>query len=179
MCGHGLGYAQSFQFSAARRGRLIAPQGDLRCGQGDWAKWSANVEALEERIQASFANLNTEPGPALVMGYSQGATRAEQLARSHPERYAWLIAIGAPSAPSPQGLRHLQRAVMMAGERDRQDLMRSAASAFDRAGIPTIFLELPEASHGAMGREPERTMSQAFAWLFDESAARTAAKSAR
>src|SRR5688500_13031352 len=34
MCGHGLGYAQSFQFSAAKYGTLIAPQADRRCGQG-------------------------------------------------------------------------------------------------------------------------------------------------
>src|SRR5438270_6967839 len=42
MCAHGLGYAQAFQFSAAKRGILIAPQGDVSCGGGTpWSKWSA------------------------------------------------------------------------------------------------------------------------------------------
>ena len=32
MCGHGLGYAQSFQHASARKGTLIAPQADVVCG---------------------------------------------------------------------------------------------------------------------------------------------------
>src|SRR5262245_53677177 len=31
MCGHALGYAQSFQYTAAKRGRLVAPQADVVC----------------------------------------------------------------------------------------------------------------------------------------------------
>ena len=102
----------------------------------------------------------------MVIGYSQGATRAEQLARNHPDRYAWLISIAAPRAPSPQGLGHLERAVMMAGERDRQDAMKAATEAFNRAGIPTTFIELPGARHGSMGATPELSMAQAFDWMF-------------
>src|SRR6188768_606592 len=56
MCGHGLGYAQSFQFSAAKYGTLIAPQGDLSCG-GPWSKWSLNLDALDARIQSAFRAL--------------------------------------------------------------------------------------------------------------------------
>src|ERR1041385_4061730 len=32
VCAHALGYAQSFQWSAATKGTLIAPQGDVACG---------------------------------------------------------------------------------------------------------------------------------------------------
>ena len=46
MCGHGLGYAQSFQYSAARLGTLIAPQADVSCG-GVWSKWSGDVDKLD------------------------------------------------------------------------------------------------------------------------------------
>jgi hypothetical protein len=38
MCGHGHGYAQSFQHASARKGRMIAPQADVVCGAGPGAK---------------------------------------------------------------------------------------------------------------------------------------------
>ena len=168
MCGHAQGYAQSFQYAAARRGRLIAPQGDVPCGAGPWAKWSADLEALELRLAQGFAAVGAPEAPAVVIGYSQGATRAEQLARERPDRYAWLVSIAAPRAPSPQGLGHLERAVMMAGERDRQDAMKAATAAFNRAGIPTTFIELPNAQHGSMGSTPELSMARAFDWMFTQ-----------
>lgn len=171
MCGHAKGYAQSFQYSATLWGRLIAPQGDIVCGKGPWAKWSADVAPLDERIDQAFSRTHAGNGPIAVIGYSQGATRTEQLARRWPEKYAWLVSIGAPRSPSPRGLGHLKRAVMMAGERDRQDQMKQAVRAFERAGIPCTFIELPQARHGSMGKYPEKTMSRALLWLFDHSGA--------
>lgn len=168
MCGHGLGYAQSFQFAAARKGTLIAPQGDVRCGQGPWAKWSADLPALDARIEAAFKALGLE-GPltdVLVMGYSQGATRAEALARKWPERYTRVILMGAPQAASARGLGDLRGAVLMAGERDRKDLMRAGTKALQAAGIPATFQIIPEATHGAMGPVPEKTMGEALDWLW-------------
>src|SRR5258706_8546037 len=53
MCGHALGYAQSFQWSAAKKGTLIAPQGDRPCG-GPWAMWSGDIDALDDRVVAAF-----------------------------------------------------------------------------------------------------------------------------
>jgi pimeloyl-ACP methyl ester carboxylesterase len=166
MCGHAQGYAQSFQYAAARWGRLLAPQADVPCGAGPWAKWSADLEGLESRLAQGFAAVGAPEAKAVVIGYSQGATRAEQLARDRPDRYTWLVSIAAPRAPSPQGLRHLKRAVMMAGERDRQDAMKSATAAFNHAGIPTTFIELPNATHGSMGATPELSMARAFDWIF-------------
>jgi pimeloyl-ACP methyl ester carboxylesterase len=171
MCGHGLGYAQSFQFSAAAKGRLIAPQGDVVCGKGPWAMWSADLPALDRRITAAFRALGeAEPIDDIVaIGYSQGATRAEALARRWPERYTRLILMGAPRATSARGLSELKSAVMMAGERDRRDQMKAGARALAAAGVPATFMLIPEATHGAMGPEPERTMGSALDWLFGHS----------
>src|SRR3954469_12238554 len=88
MCGHGLGYAQAFQFSAAKRGRLIAPQGDVSCG-GPFAKWSADVAGLDARITQACAALG-DPDPSgevTILGMSQGASRAVALPRRYPRRY--------------------------------------------------------------------------------------------
>ena len=167
MCGHALGYAQSFQFTAARRGKLIAPQGDKPCS-GPWASWSNDLEALDARIVDAFHRLG-ESDPiedVVLIGYSQGAMRAEDLARKWPQRYTRLVLIASPRVSSPRGLDKVRSTVMMAGERDRQDLMKQSALAIIKAGIPSTFMILPEATHGAMGSAPEKSMSEALDWLF-------------
>ncbi len=127
LCGHGLGYAQSFQESAAAKGTMIAPQGDVLCGKGPASSWSGNVENLNARILDAFRELGEgEPiADMTVIGYSQGATRAMALARAYPARYSHLVLMGGPEKPSAAGLTHLKSVVTMAGERDRQDLMKA------------------------------------------------------
>jgi predicted esterase len=172
MCGHGLGYAQSFQFSAALRGTLIAPQADVSCG-GVWSKWSANLTKLDARIVETFRALG-HPEPIddiVIIGMSQGATRAAELAKKWPERYTRLISMDAPTALRPGELRSLKAAVMMAGERDRQDLMRQSQRALERTGVPVTFVLIPQATHGAMGPTPEQTMRKALSFLDKPAAA--------
>jgi len=169
MCGHALGYAQSFQWSAAKYGVLVAPQGDVPCSPGSpWAKWSLDTTALDARIQSAFRGLgNEEPvTDVALIGYSQGASRAEALARRWPERYTRLILIAGPTKVSPYGLK-VRSALMMAGSLDRQDLMQGSARAFTAAGRRSRYMQLPNARHGAMGSTPEQTMSEALAWLFE------------
>lgn len=169
MCGHGLGYAQSFQQSAARRGLLIAPQADVLCGDGPWARWSKDLDALDARIVAAFRALGaTEPiADVIVIGYSQGATRAESLARKFPERYTRLVLMGGPYAAKSEGLETLRAAVAMAGDHDRLDLMRASAKVLNAARVPATFMLIPDATHGSMGSEPEKTMDEVFAWLIE------------
>jgi pimeloyl-ACP methyl ester carboxylesterase len=168
MCGHGLGYAQAFQFAASKYGTIIAPQGDISCG-GVWSKWSTNLDALDARITRTFRALgHVDPiDDILVLGYSQGASRAEALVRKWPKRYTRLVLMGAPSAPSVRGLRDLRAAVTMAGERDRKDLMRAGSRSLLAVGVPTVFRIIPEATHGAMGPTPERTMGDVLTWIYE------------
>ncbi len=169
MCGHALGYAQSFQWSAAKRGVLIAPQGDVPCGSGSpWAKWSLDTAALDARIVAGFRALGfAEPiEDVTAIGYSQGASRAEALARTWPKRYTRLILIAGPTRVSPYGLA-VKSSLMMAGSLDRQDLMQWSARAFAAAGRRSRYMQIPDARHGSMGSAPEQTMSAALSWLYD------------
>ena len=173
MCAHALGYAQAFQFSAAKKGKLVAPEGDKPC-QGSWASWSGDLETLDARIVAAFRRLGeSEPIEDIaVIGYSQGALRAEELARRWPARYTRLVLIASPTVSSPRGFDRVRSTVMMAGERDRQDLMKKGAELLAKAGIPSTFMVIPEATHGAMGPTPEKTMGDALEWLFAHEAAR-------
>ena len=168
VCGHAQGYVQSFQFAAANHGLVVAPQGEVLCGAGPWSTFGGDIGKLDARITRAFAAMGV-PGPrdVAVIGYSLGATLALGLARRWPDRYTRLVLIAAPDAPAPHGLGKVESTVMMAGSRDRKDLMRSGLSAMRGAGIPATFIELPGASHGEMGTEPERVMGEALAWLFE------------
>jgi pimeloyl-ACP methyl ester carboxylesterase len=169
MCGHGMGYAQSFQRTAAKWGTLIAPQADVPCGDGPWARWSKDIAALDRRIHDAFRALGHEGAleDVIVIGYSQGATRAESLAREYPRVYTRLVLMGGPYAANPRGLETLRGAVAMAGARDRLDLMQASAKSLGKAGVPATFLLIPEATHGSMGPHPEETMDQMLTWLRD------------
>jgi pimeloyl-ACP methyl ester carboxylesterase len=171
MCGHGLGYAQSFQQAAARKGTLIAPQADVVCGDGPGAKWSRDVQALDARITDAFRRLGVEAPDRdiTVLGMSQGATRAAALARAFPERYTRLISMGAPTAVSTGGLERLRAAVVMVGQRERKDLMLKSERSLKQAGVPVRSLLIPEADHAGMGPTPEQTMATALDWLWENS----------
>lgn len=168
MCGHGLGYAQSFQHAAAKKGTLLAPQADVPCGAFG-AKWSMDVKALDQRIVAAFERLG-DSGPIediCVIGMSQGATRAAALARNYPERYTRLVSMGAPTEVKVAGLERLRAAVMMVGSRERKDLMLGSERALKRAGVPTTSIIIPDADHAAMGPHPEQTMDTVLDWLWE------------
>jgi pimeloyl-ACP methyl ester carboxylesterase len=165
LCGHGMGYLQSFQFAAAKHGMAVAPHGDLACN-GEWRSWSVNLVAIQQQIDDSFGALGeAEPRGMTLIGYSLGATRAEALARKYPERYDALVLIAAPTAPQPSKLSGLRAAAMMAGSRDRQELMKSAVKSYARAGIASRFFVLPGAAHGEMGPDAERVMDEVLAWV--------------
>jgi pimeloyl-ACP methyl ester carboxylesterase len=171
MCGHGLGYAQSFQHASARKGTLIAPQADVVCGDGPGAKWSQDVTALDARIVAAFKQLgHREPiDDICVLGMSQGATRAASLVSSFPERYTRLVSMGAPTAVRTRGLERLRAAVLMVGQRERKDLMLASERELTRRGVPARSLIIPDADHAGMGPTPEETMGTALDWLWENS----------
>jgi len=165
LCGHGMGYLQSFQFAAARHGLAVAPNGDVACS-GPWRSWSGKLDSIEQQIENAFAAAGgPDPHQMTLIGYSLGATRAQALAAAHKDRYDALVLIAAPAAPSPNKLGHLRAAAMMAGSRDRKDAMKLAVKSFQRAGIPSRFFELPGAAHGEMGPEAERVMGEVLDWV--------------
>lgn len=167
MCVHPGGYIQAFQYAASARGDLVALQGDVSCGGDGFARrWSADLDQMNARIEAAFkaAGLG-EPHGVTVIGYSQGAERAERLVARWPDRYARAVLIASPMAPSPANLRRARGVVLMAGTRDTQTAMRAAVLPLRRARVPSTFLDLPEAHHGQMGTTPEATMAKALDFL--------------
>ncbi len=166
LCGNPYAYALSFRHAAARLGTLVAIQGNMSCGPGfrDWSSPPARVDA---RIEAAFRALGdaSDLRDLILIGYSSGGTFAELLVMRNPERYARAILIANPRAPALYRLRKARAVVMMAGERDRHDLMKAGMRDLAAKSIPTTFLVLPGATHGEMGHDAERVMGEALDWL--------------
>jgi predicted esterase len=164
MCTHPGGYLQSFQRTAAARGDLIAVQADLACaGDGAMRAWSRDLDLLDRRVDAAFHAADLEPREIVVIGYSQGAERAEELAKRWPDKYVAAILLGSPGVPSTQRLRQMRAVVLMAGTLDAAHRkMHAAVAPLTRAGVPARFISLPGARHGEMGPTPERSMSEAL-----------------
>jgi hypothetical protein len=48
--------------------------------------------------------------------------------------------------------------------------MQASARALKGSGVPTTFMLIPQATHGAMGPTPEQTMGSALDWLWQNAA---------
>jgi pimeloyl-ACP methyl ester carboxylesterase len=169
LCGHGHYYVDSFKAAAARKGTLIAVQADTPCGDGPYRDWTNSPKKLNDRIEAAFRALG-DVAPlrdVVVIGYSSGALLSEMLAHRWPERYTRAILIASPQTPAAYRLRKIRSTVMMAGQIDRHDLMKAGMRDLRNAGIPSTFLVLPGATHGAMGPASERVMGDALDWLWE------------
>lgn len=169
VCTHPVGYVQSFQGTAAAHGDVVTIQGDVSCGgNGALRQWSADLDAMDRRIEAALraSGLAVEaPLGVTVIGYSQGAERAERLVARWPARYSSAVFIASPIVPSPRDLAKASAVVLMAGTLESQANMRSAVGPLTRAGIPATFIELPGARHGQLGPEPSGPMGRALDFL--------------
>lgn len=164
MCVHPGGYVMAFQHTAAARGDLLAVQGDVSCGgDGSMRRWSGDLAAMDRRIEAAFQAAGFgEPREVIVIGYSQGAERAQRLVARWPAKYSSAVLMASPIDPTPKELARANAVVLMAGTFDAQARMRNAVGSLRRASIPVTFLEIPGARHGQMGTDPERTMAAAL-----------------
>lgn len=168
MCVHPAGYVMAFQHTAAAHGDLLAVQGDVSCGgDGTARSWSSDLASMDRRITAAFEAAGFGPPQgAVIIGYSQGAERAEQLVARWPDKYAHAVLMASPIAPSPKRLAKAKTVVTMAGTFDiSRPRMKAAVGQLERAKVPALFIELPNARHGGMGDEPEASMDRALEFL--------------
>jgi pimeloyl-ACP methyl ester carboxylesterase len=129
-------------------------------------RWSNDLLAMSKRIDAVVraADIDVEAKGVTLVGYSQGAERAEWLAARFPEKYSRLILIASPMVPSPERLGRARAVVLLAGSLDwgsRQNMLEGQRK-LARAGVPVRYFDLPNAAHGAMGDDPEGVMAQAL-----------------
>lgn len=156
-------------------GHVVAPVGTGPCPGGHGTMYTADIAALERQVDMALdaaeqkSGLLWERSSLTIVGYSQGAARAEDLARRSP-RYKRVVLIGAPETPQVAALAGASAVALLAGERDRQDLMKTGEMLLKRAGKPVRFFLLPDAEHGHFGPEGDRVMGEAMAFVMQAGA---------
>jgi predicted esterase len=148
---------------------LIALHGELSCaGQPGRFRWGNDIRFIDYRIQRAIRSIGTalehelDAANVTIVGYSEGATRAESLAWLYPERYRRAVLMSAPEPPAFEKVRRSERVAVLRGGREFRRTYRLAAEHFDRAGVRSRFWELPGASHGELGPEALRVLGEVF-----------------
>lgn len=174
-CGDPFAGLRSFPEAARRFGTMLVVNGDLPCphrpGRRSWSTSAAKIQArIDAALQAASARLERplDSSALTLLGYSEGALRAELVSGAFPQRYPRVLLGGEPRAPSPTNFRPSQSVATLAGQLDTQAPMRDGAAAISKAGIPARFWLLPGARHGQYGPEGNRVLGEAFAWLFGQ-----------
>lgn len=163
---------QGWAIEAAADTTVIGIGGDQPCPHtpyfqlaGDAAHLAARVDAAVKAVSAQLPG-GLDTNALVLVGYSQGAAKAEDLAAHSPQHFPRVVLIGAPDPPSVSHLGHARVVATMAGERDRRDLMMTGTAALTHAGIPSRFFLLPGAAHGEMGPEGGKIMREVLAWVW-------------
>jgi predicted esterase len=171
-CGDPLAGIRAFGEVTARLGTMISVVGDVPCpDRPGRTKWSADVAAIQRRIERAIAAAGDARGARLsstnltVFGYSEGALRAESLASKFPQSYPRVVLLASPRAPAADRLAGAKVVALVEAGKDPSDTMREGARALARSTVPSKLFVLPGAKHGQYGPEGERVMTEVLSFL--------------
>ncbi len=163
--------ASEWARSAQRFGTLISLRGDTKCKTSFGHFFRSDPTYLDYRIKKAIRSVSSvlerslDEEDVVLVGYSQGAERAEDLGWLFSGRYSRIALMSGPSAPHADKTAKLDALAIVRGGKEYQKTYREAAIHIDRAGIPTRFFQLPGAVHGEFGRDAPRVMNELFEHL--------------
>jgi hypothetical protein len=164
-CTTPLTYLRAFRAAASEHGGIVALQGDKTCRDGT-RRWSPDTLATSERIDAALRAVGIEDATDVTLvGYSQGAERAEWLAHRFPLKYTRFVLMAGPIVPSRARLAEARGVVTIAGFGDVRENMANGARRLRRSAIPAIYMELPGLQHGELSPAAGAIVAKAFDWL--------------
>ena len=164
-CGYFERAATPFGFLVCPRGN--APNGDGRMWTGNYATVAPSVRAALRGAEALAPGKLDRSGGGTLVGYSNGAYFAVEVALAEPGRWAGLVLLSMKLELDARRLRAagVQRVVLAAGERDGAHAsMRALAASTDAAGLPTRFMSLGPGGH-EFPSDIEARMCIAIAWV--------------
>lgn len=178
-CGDPQGF-KSWAPAVRAIGTLVGVGGTIACGAGERTRYGGDIAALDRRIGRALEAVFGKPPsrPLLLVGYSEGASRAEALAARFPERYRRIALGGPPRAPEPASFEGAEAVAVVTGELDRREAVRAEAERLRAAGVPARFFVLPAAGHGSYGPEGARVMGDVLGWLAGAPSGRDRARGA-
>ena len=173
MCGNSKG-AEPWVEQALERGTLIVVRANVPCPDRPGYKWPKSALAIQKRVKAALALvkkdraglLNTES--VTLIGYSQGAHRAERLAEIAPNMYPRIILGGAPTLSAYARLEKVRALAYLGGSKEKREHMEASQLLMSKAGVNARFFLLPGAPHGSYGKKGPQVMGQVFQFLFKE-----------
>ncbi|MBW2455602.1 MAG: hypothetical protein JRI68_13875 [Deltaproteobacteria bacterium] len=144
--------------AAARRGLLICPTGNARCGpaMSRAPTWTQSAVKIDEDLEAAVAAVDAaHPGlaardGAILMGFSRGAYAAVKIAAAHPGRWPHLVLVEANVQVSADSLGKagVRSVALIAGERSGQLVgQRRTAEQLTRQQFPAKLWVMPGAGH--------------------------------
>lgn len=164
-CTTPLTYLDALRHAAAEHGGIVALQGDQPCRDGT-RRWSPDTVATSARIRAALHAIGLDDDTDVTLvGYSQGAERAEWLAHRFPLEYTRFVLMAGPIVPSGARFSSARGVVTLAGYGDVRENMAVGARRLRRAAIPAIYMELPGLHHGELSPMAGSIVAKAFDWL--------------
>jgi hypothetical protein len=148
----------AFVPAAAAHGTLLALSGDQPCkDRMGRFKWSNDIRGLHERIQRAVRlvnrslSLDLDARDITLFGYSQGATRAESLARYYSKQYPRVILGGPPRRPKLGHFSGVHAIAVFGGEKEDTHDMLGGTGEMIAAGERARFFLLSGVDHGDFG----------------------------
>jgi hypothetical protein len=174
-------YLTALRNAAAAHGGMIALQGDTLCRDGT-RRWSPDTPGISARIDVALLAAGAIAGDGdgdgdgdddgdsgagvTVVGYSQGAERAEWLAHQFHAKYTRFVLLAGPIVPAPNRFSGARAVALLAGYGDVRENMAVGAKKLRRANVPAIYLELPGSGHhGELSPASDAVVSSALAWV--------------
>jgi hypothetical protein len=144
-------------------GIMVCPTGNARCGDSpvgppSWEAptWLELVALMDKDLETSIAKIEAKrPGTidrknAILTGYSRGAYAAPVIARTHPNRWPYLLLIEAnmPLAAASLRTAGVRAVALVAGELGAEIAgMRKTQSELEAAGFPAKLFVMRRTSH--------------------------------
>jgi dienelactone hydrolase len=163
---------------AAAPGWLVCPQANATCANGG-SSWGGSVEdkiaSVDRALDAAHVRWpESARAPVVLVGFSQGAYVAMDIARAQPGRYAGLLLLGADTgggALSRLRAAGVPRVALVCGAYDMMfPKMRDTPRALAPFGVSARFASLGRVGHTYVGEESDEVLTSMLAWLVEPEA---------
>jgi pimeloyl-ACP methyl ester carboxylesterase len=153
-------------------GWLVCPQANTVCSNGGsaWGGSTSDKAAVVDRaLDAARAQWpESAAAPVILVGFSQGAYVAMDVARARPGRYAGLLLLGADTSSTAR-LRasRVPRVALVGGAYDMMSpKMRASAVDLARVGVPARFESLGAVGHTYVAEDgTDDVLTSMLDWL--------------